>query len=205
MNLSKAVRLAVIFLLLLITRSIVLYFTSGQEIAGIPIAIILDALFTFVIILVLILAAGIITHFFRERYSQLPFLSGAVWNLSLIVILALAFFPLFKLFNVISRQAIEIYQIIFLLLLLYFFFRLGLGIFQNIELLMELVTGWLGVSESSRKLCPQCGKKNPSIARYCDNCGKKLKEKITQCPACGATISPDSKFCLTCGEKIPRT
>lgn len=47
--------------------------------------------------------------------------------------------------------------------------------------------------------CWNCGRENPSTARFCANCGKPQR---TPCPECGAPLDKGAKFCANCGTPV---
>ena len=49
------------------------------------------------------------------------------------------------------------------------------------------------------KICPDCGTVLPEEAKFCFHCGKKITNK---CPQCGEELPEGAKFCLNCGAKI---
>lgn len=53
------------------------------------------------------------------------------------------------------------------------------------------------------KICPTC-KMEFESGKFCHNCGISLVEKIEEfiCPNCGAKYPTKAKFCLECGTKL---
>ena len=67
--------------------------------------------------------------------------------------------------------------------------------------------------EEADVLCPNCGKKLNSDARFCRWCGKSLSNKeicpkipseMLSCPNCGKELKPTAIFCNRCGHKITK-
>ncbi|MDR3263301.1 MAG: zinc ribbon domain-containing protein [Clostridiales bacterium] len=48
-------------------------------------------------------------------------------------------------------------------------------------------------------ICPTCGEKNQTDAKFCNTCGAPLK---SVCTKCGEENAPASMFCKACGEKL---
>ena len=69
----------------------------------------------------------------------------------------------------------------------------------------------LKMMEPIDNICPKCGKKMESDAKFCSECGTKLDnaQNLVQktpvqkiCPSCGHTVKPGAKFCGKCGSSI---
>jgi uncharacterized membrane protein YhaH (DUF805 family) len=50
-------------------------------------------------------------------------------------------------------------------------------------------------------VCPACGMKNLSDAKFCAGCGGKMEAGKRIC-ACGTELEPGTKFCSKCGAKV---
>lgn len=48
-------------------------------------------------------------------------------------------------------------------------------------------------------ICPNCGEKNDTDAKFCKNCGAALRKV---CPDCGEQNDADAKFCKSCGKSL---
>ena len=67
----------------------------------------------------------------------------------------------------------------------------------------------LGINIPEKKVCSNCGCKNPESAQFCEDCGADLrnsKEKIrtsaiTVCANCGAVTPEGVEYCPDCGGK----
>lgn len=57
------------------------------------------------------------------------------------------------------------------------------------------------INKEPENICPKCGSKNPSNAKFCLNCGEKFEIQAV-CPNCGKPIISGAKFCLECGTKL---
>ena len=66
-----------------------------------------------------------------------------------------------------------------------------------------------GFVDTRAKVCPHCGKSNPTalsgvISIFKASKAKRAKNKATknmiECPTCGNHISPRAKSCPNCGE-----
>ncbi|HHV59246.1 MAG TPA: zinc-ribbon domain-containing protein [Clostridiaceae bacterium] len=51
------------------------------------------------------------------------------------------------------------------------------------------------------KVCPECGQKSPTQAKFCISCGKPLVQPGKKCTKCGFEINTDVKFCPECGTR----
>ena len=53
--------------------------------------------------------------------------------------------------------------------------------------------------------CQNCGKENPTGARFCSDCGTGLAPSgaPVSCPNCGEGNSAGARFCISCGTTLP--
>jgi len=52
-------------------------------------------------------------------------------------------------------------------------------------------------------ICPDCGSKNQSNAKYCTQCGHRLEEAdIKKCASCGHPNPVEYQFCVNCGSRL---
>lgn len=53
-------------------------------------------------------------------------------------------------------------------------------------------------------VCPACGPRSESRAKFCSNCGRRVSVSATSrlCKACGARAPVDAKFCGECGANL---
>ncbi len=61
-------------------------------------------------------------------------------------------------------------------------------------------------SSDAQILCPNCGNKLPSNAKFCLECGSKietLQADVIICPSCGKK-TPKGKFCMECGAELSK-
>ena len=81
--------------------------------------------------------------------------------------------------------------------------------FSQIDAQLEEIK--LKMMEPIDNICPKCGKKMESDAKFCSECGTKLDnaQNLVQktpvqkiCPSCGHTVKPGAKFCGKCGSSI---
>lgn len=56
--------------------------------------------------------------------------------------------------------------------------------------------------EVGELVCPSCGKKNLSSAKFCSGCGSALE---LLCPRCGAAYTAQDRFCSQCGASLAST
>lgn len=63
------------------------------------------------------------------------------------------------------------------------------------------------------KVCPHCGRGNPTASDLCADCGTALGNKTlldlyrsrhTCCPGCGIAVTREAIFCPDCGTRIRR-
>lgn len=63
------------------------------------------------------------------------------------------------------------------------------------------------------KVCPHCGKGNPSGNDTCSDCGAALGDKTLldlyrfrhpSCPCCGGTVTRTAIYCPDCGTHLKR-
>lgn len=63
------------------------------------------------------------------------------------------------------------------------------------------------------KVCPHCGKGNPSANDTCADCGEALGSKTLfdlylsrhpRCPQCGIAVTRAAVYCPSCGTRIER-
>ncbi len=61
------------------------------------------------------------------------------------------------------------------------------------------------------KVCPNCGRGNPSVNDTCADCGETLgsetlldlyRSRHTCCPECGITVTSSAVYCPNCGVHI---
>lgn len=60
------------------------------------------------------------------------------------------------------------------------------------------------VQDSQTLICPKCGNKLPSNAKFCLECGTKIEQLDSNemiCPSCGKK-TPKGKFCMECGQPL---
>ena len=60
-------------------------------------------------------------------------------------------------------------------------------------------------NNQQEKICPNCGARNDSDAKFCTVCGTQIPEKKVEknyCFECGYKLVKDAKFCPNCGTEI---
>lgn len=73
---------------------------------------------------------------------------------------------------------------------------------RHVEMLkpsLDTIADSFSGNKSSEIICPSCGEKNESDAKFCKKCGVALSKK---CPNCGEVVDYDSTFCSHCGHKL---
>ncbi|MEM2874855.1 MAG: SPFH domain-containing protein [Candidatus Hadarchaeales archaeon] len=60
-----------------------------------------------------------------------------------------------------------------------------------------------GAPAAALVICPGCGARIPSSAKFCPECGSQISPRGTmKCPKCGEEIPSTSKFCPACGKSL---
>lgn len=82
---------------------------------------------------------------------------------------------------------------------------------RALDRVMMLEYGFGPETMRLRKICPECGKGNPSGRTTCMDCGAALSEKTLydfyranhrHCPRCGIVVTRTACYCPECGKRL---